>query len=44
MNRLELELDRPNGRPVVVARLVGELDLATVAERATTPSCSTWPA
>jgi anti-sigma B factor antagonist len=32
MNRLELELDRPNGRPVVVARLVGELDLATVAE------------
>lgn len=32
MNRLELELDRPNGRPVVVARLVGELDLATVAD------------
>ena len=32
MNRLELELDRPNGRPVVVARLVGELDLATVGE------------
>jgi anti-anti-sigma factor len=32
MNRLELELDRPNGRPVVGARLVGELDLATVAE------------
>ena len=51
MNRLELELDRPNGRPVVVARLVGELDLATVGEagpqvlapRATTPSCSTSP-
>jgi anti-anti-sigma factor len=32
VNRLELDFDRPNGRPVVVARLVGELDLATVAE------------
>ena len=32
MNRLELELERPNGHPVVVARLHGELDLATVAE------------
>lgn len=32
MNRLELELDRPDARPVVVARLVGELDLATVGE------------
>ncbi len=31
-NRLEVELDRPNGRPVVVACLVGELDLATVAD------------
>jgi stage II sporulation protein AA (anti-sigma F factor antagonist) len=32
VNRLELQLERPNGRPVVVARLVGELDLATVAD------------
>lgn len=32
MTRLELELDRPNGRTVVIARLVGELDLATVGE------------
>jgi anti-anti-sigma factor len=32
VNRLELELDRPDARPVVVARLVGELDLATVGE------------
>lgn len=32
MNRLELELDRPNGDQVLVARLVGELDLATVGE------------
>ena len=32
MNRLELEIERPNGQPVIVARLVGELDLATVAD------------
>ena len=32
MNRLELEIERPNGHPVVVARLVGELDLSTVAD------------
>ena len=32
VNRLELEVDRPNGHPVVVAKLVGELDLSTVAD------------
>jgi anti-anti-sigma factor len=32
VNRLGLELDRPDGRPIVIARLMGELDLATVGE------------
>ena len=32
MNRLRLEIERPYAQPVVVARLEGELDLATVGE------------
>jgi anti-anti-sigma factor len=32
MNRLDVAIERPNGGPVVIAELVGELDLATVAD------------
>ena len=32
MNRLDLELEHPDGPAVVVARLFGELDLATVGQ------------
>jgi anti-anti-sigma factor len=32
VNRLDVEIQRPNGGPVVIAQLVGELDLATVGE------------